>query len=340
MTPQHIIFDLVIIGILGYIAYIFGRKQNPTDNTWLKRLSAVLKLEFALGVFLFLLEYYVSDMSSSGVNWHSYQIVMVLFLLVSYIHENAENLEAIVEERTRDLLDAERMAALGKVVSMVSHDLRGPLQKIRNLTYLLQREPHRSSEYLDRINDSVLFSVDILDDLREHTRDEPLTLIDVEVSHLLEQVISDSVIPENVEVQLTAPPIQFSIDYNKMRRVLWNLVKNACEAMPDGGVLKIDAKGSSNGLIIDVSDTGAGVPKDFQDKLFMAFNTTKGKGMGLGLAYSKRTVEQHGGTIGVETEVGIGTTFRIHLPSDVRADLVTDAQSVEIVSSSVEASFR
>lgn len=336
MTPQHLIFDLIIIGILGYIAYIFGRKQNPTDNTWLKRLSAVLKLEFALGVFLFFLEYYVRDMSDSGVNWHSYQIVMVLFLLVSYIHENAENLEAIVEERTRDLLEAERMAALGKVVSMVSHDLRGPLQKIRNLTYLLEHEPHRSDEYLNMINDSVLFSVDILDDLREHTRDEPLTLIDVEVSRLLEQVISDSVIPENVEVQLTAPPHQFSIDYNKMRRVLWNLVKNACEAMPDGGVLKIDAKGSSSGLIIDVSDTGAGVPEDFQDKLFMAFNTTKGKGMGLGLAYSKRTVEQHGGTIGVETEVGIGTTFRIHLPSDVRADLVTDAQSVEIVSSSLE----
>ncbi len=336
MTPQHLIFDLIIIGILGYIAYIFGRKQNPTNNTWLKRLSAVLKLEFALGLFLFFLEYYVRDMSDNGVNWHSYQIVMVLFLLVSYIHENAENLEAIVEERTRDLLEAERMAALGKVVSMVSHDLRGPLQKIRNLTYLLEHEPHRSDEYLNMINDSVLFSVDILDDLREHTRDEPLTLIDVEVSRLLEQVISDSVIPENVRVQIMAPPYQFRIDYNKMRRVLWNLVKNACEAMPDGGVLKIDAKGSSSGLIIDVSDTGAGVPEDFQDKLFMAFNTTKGKGMGLGLAYSKRTVEQHGGTIGVETEVGIGTTFRIHLPSDVRADLVTDAQSVEIVSSSLE----
>ncbi len=340
MTPQHLVFDLIIIGILGYIAYIFGRKQNPTDNIWLKRLAMVLKLEFALGIFLFLLEYYISDMSDNAVNWHSYQIVMVLFLLVSYIHENAENLEAIVEERTRDLLEAERMAALGKVVSMVSHDLRGPLQKIRNLTYLLKHEPHRSDEYLNMINDSVLFSVDILDDLREHTRDEPLTLIDVEVSRLLEQVINDSVIPENVEVQLIATPHQVNIDYNKMRRVLWNLVKNACEAMPDGGVLKIETKGSSNGLIIDVSDTGAGVPEDFRDKLFMAFNTTKGKGMGMGLAYSKRTVEQHGGTIGVETEFGIGTTFRIHLPSDDRADLVTDAQSVEIISSSVETPLR
>jgi signal transduction histidine kinase len=292
----------------------------------------VLVLEFALGIFLFLLEFYVSDMSASGINWHSYQIVMVLFLLVSYIHENAENLEAIVEERTRDLLEAERMAALGKVVSMVGHDLRGPLQKIRNLTYLMEHEPHRSGEYLKMINDSVLFSIDIIDDLREHTRDEPLTLIDVDVSRLLEQVISDSVIPENVEVQLTAPQHQVAIDYNKMRRVLWNLVKNACEAMPDGGVLKIEAKELSNGLMIDVTDTGAGVPEDFRDKLFLAFNTTKGKGMGLGLAYSKRAVELHGGTIGVETEVGVGTTFRIHLPLDVRADLVTDAQSVEIVS--------
>ena len=337
MTPQHIIFDLVIIAILGYIAYIFWKRQSHTDNVWMKRLSAVLILEFVLGIFLFLLEFYVSDMSASGVNWHSYQIVMVLFLLVSYIHENAENLEVIVEERTRELLEAERMAALGKVVSMVGHDLRGPLQKIRNLTYLMEHEPHRSVEYLNMINDSVLFSIDILNDLREHTRDEPLTLIDVDVSRLLEQVISDSVIPENVEVQLSAPPQQVSIDYNKMRRVLWNLVKNACEAMPDGGLLKIEAKGLSSGLMIDVTDTGAGVPEEFRDKLFMAFNTTKGKGMGLGLAYSKRAVEQHGGTIGVETQVGVGTTFRIHLPSDLEADLVTDAQSVEIPSSSIEA---
>lgn len=340
MTPQHLVFDLIIIGILGYIAYIFGRRQSPTENIWMKRLAAVLKLEFALGIFLFLLEYYVSDLSGSGINWHSYQIVMVLFLLVSYIHENAENLEAIVEERTRDLLEAERMAALGKVVSMVSHDLRGPLQKIQNVTYLLKRDPQRSDEYLTMINDSVLFSVDILDDLREHTRNDQLILIDVEVSRLLDQVISDSVIPENIEVQLMAPPYQVSIDYNKMRRVLWNLVKNACEAMPDGGVLKIEAKGSPSGLILDVTDTGTGVPEGFRDKLFMAFNTTKSKGMGLGLAYCKRTVEQHGGTISVETEVGTGTTFRIHLPSDIRADLVTDMQSVEKVSSLEETPLR
>jgi len=336
VTPQHIIFDLIVIGILGYIAYIFGRRQSPTDNVWLKRLAMVLKLEFALGIFLFLLEYYVSDVSGSEVNWHSYQIVMVLFLLISYIHENAENLELLVQERTRELLEAERMAALGKVVSMVGHDLRGPLQKIRNLTYLMEHEPHRSEEYMGMINDSVLLSLDILGDLREHTRDEPLTLIDVDVGRLLEQVISDSVIPDDVEVRLSAPRHQVAIDYNKMRRVLWNLVKNACEAMPGGGMLTIEAKASSSGLIIDVTDTGVGVPEGFRDKLFQAFNTTKGKGMGLGLAYSKRAVEQHGGTIGVETEVGIGTTFRIHLPSDVVADLVTDAQTVEIVSSSVE----
>ena len=331
MTPQHIVFDLFIIAILGYIAYIFGKKKRPTDNVWLKRLSTVLILEFGLGIFLFFLEFYVSDMSSNGINWHSYQIVMVLFLLVSYIHENAENLEAIVEERTRDLVEAERMAALGKVVSMVGHDLRGPLQKIRNLTYLLEHEPHRSEEYLGMINDSVLYSIDILDDLREHTRDEPLTLIEVDVRRLLEQVIRDSVIPENVEVQLNAPPHTALIDYNKMRRVLWNLVKNACEAMPDGGLLKVEARGSPSGLMIDVTDTGIGVPEDFRDRLFQAFSTTKGKGMGLGLAYSKKAVEMHGGTIGVDTEVGVGTTFRIHLPLDAPADLVTDAQSVEVV---------
>ena len=70
MTPQHLAFDLIIIGILGYVAYIFGRRQNPTENIWLKRLAAVLKLEFALGIFLFLLEYYVSDLSAGSTGIH------------------------------------------------------------------------------------------------------------------------------------------------------------------------------------------------------------------------------------------------------------------------------
>jgi len=106
-----------------------------------------------------------------------------------------------------------------------------------------------------------------------------------------------------------------AVDPAKVRRVLDNLIRNALEAMPDGGVLNIEAERRGDDVIIKVSDTGAGIKDEDLPKLFKPFHTTKPKGIGLGLAYCKRTVEAHGGTITIESKEGEGATFTVTLPA-------------------------
>jgi signal transduction histidine kinase len=122
------------------------------------------------------------------------------------------------------------------------------------------------------------------------------------------------------------PPIQ--ADRERLEQALTNLVLNAIEAMPTGGTLSIglnpddhsppigplSPEGTYGWLIITISDTGPGIPLDAQQRIFDPFFTTKTRGTGLGLTVTQRVIEEHGGTIGVASEVGKGTTFTIRLP--------------------------
>jgi signal transduction histidine kinase len=104
------------------------------------------------------------------------------------------------------------------------------------------------------------------------------------------------------------------LDKSKMLRVLNNLVKNAIEAMPDGGKITIRLQDNNDQFTIKIEDTGVGIPKEKIDSIFRPFRSTKQQGMGLGLAFCKDTVEKHGGSISVTSKVGKGTTFEISLP--------------------------
>ncbi len=105
------------------------------------------------------------------------------------------------------------------------------------------------------------------------------------------------------------------VDPLKVRRILENLVRNALEAMPNGGRLTIETKGEGDHFTVLVTDTGVGIPRERFTNLFRPFYTTKSNGLGLGLAYSQKAAEAHGGTIEVESEVGKGTTFKVRLPN-------------------------
>jgi signal transduction histidine kinase len=116
-----------------------------------------------------------------------------------------------------------------------------------------------------------------------------------------------------LELQRTLDDIP--LDPGKIRRVLDNLIQNAVEAMPEGGSLTIEGGLDEGGLTLRVTDTGTGIPEEDIQNLFTPFHTTKPKGMGLGLAYCRRAVEAHGGTITAQSQEGAGTTFTIRLPT-------------------------
>lgn len=238
--------------------------------------------------------------------------------------EYTAHLREIVEERTRELMDAERMVAAGRVSAMVGHDLRGPLQTIKNVAFLLKLDPDNEDELIDTINGAVDYAVKMLDELRQATKDTPLNLVEANLESLIEKAVEEASAPSNVSVELNIGRglNNVSIDPVKIRRILDNLIRNSLEAMPGGGLLTIVAVREEGQVRLKVSDTGVGIPVESRPHLYEPFNTTKSKGLGLGLAYCKRAVDLHGGMITVMSEEGRGTTFEIILPTNhVREDV-------------------
>jgi signal transduction histidine kinase len=200
----------------------------------------------------------------------------------------------------------------------VGHDLRGPLQTIKNAVYLMEKDPDSSHEMRGTIEDSVDYAASMLEELRLNVGDTPLQLQEANLGTLIRKAIEETPKPDSVETELQLDDglDSVSMDPLKIRRVLDNLLRNAVQAMPDGGTLEVSAAYDGDIVFIKVRDTGTGIPEELMPDLFKAFVTTKPKGMGLGLAYSKRAVEAHGGTIVVESKVGQGTTFTVRLPKE------------------------
>lgn len=226
-----------------------------------------------------------------------------------------ENLELLVKERTEELFESERMATIGKVTAMVAHDLRGPLNTIKNATYVIEKHPEKTVEMTKLINTSIDKSIALLEETRNKTKDVPIRKIDVDLTVTLRKSIEENVIPSNIHVNFDSDEsIKIKVDELKIRRVFDNIIINAVQAMPSGGTLTLSAKNMEDNAIIKIKDTGLGIPDEISDKIFKTFFTTKEKGTGLGLSYCKRTVEDHGGELTYESKKGQGTVFIIKLP--------------------------
>jgi len=232
------------------------------------------------------------------------------------LQEYADHLEEMVEEKTRELLNVERMATAGRVASMVGHDLRGPLQTISNATYLLRKSPEKTEDSLKMIEGAVHRATQMLEEFRNRTRGTPPNIVTVDLGSFIRVAVEEAQIPSSIDVALRLGEglKAVSLDPLKMRRVLDNLIGNAVDAMPQGGTLTLSARAKDETVVIEVSDTGVGIPEEEMGNLFKPFYTTKSKGMGLGLAYIKRAVEAHGGTVNAESKVGEGTIFTIIIP--------------------------
>ncbi|MBN2334266.1 hypothetical protein JXL21_01820, partial [Candidatus Bathyarchaeota archaeon] len=225
-------------------------------------------------------------------------------------------LEEMVKERNQLLVDAERNVAVGQVASMVGHDLRGPLQTINNAIYLLKNHPEKQDELVQTVQGAVRYAVKILEDLRTATRDSPLEVELVNLTALIMQALGEAPLPERITVstQFAEGLEGVYLDIVKIRRALDNLIRNACEAIEGEGTLTVRAYREGGEAVIEVADTGVGIPEEFLPNLFQTFKTTKRKGLGLGLAYTKKAVEAHGGRVAVESVVGEGTVFRVSIP--------------------------
>ena len=247
------------------------------------------------------------------------------------LRARSEHLEDLVEERTMMLSNTTRMAAIGETAGMVGHDLRNPLQTIINTIHLAKEsmkmdevsptERHlRLERALDTIREQADFMNKIVSDLQDYARQTKPTFVEYDMQTLINETLSSISISKAVEVSSTVEPDlpKLNVDPSLLRRAFTNIVTNALQAMPDGGKLRIKAWRSEKLATVSFQDTGKGISEDVKAKIFSPLFTTKEKGVGLGLAVTRRLVESHRGEIKVTSKVGEGTTFTVEIPLDLR----------------------
>ncbi len=238
-----------------------------------------------------------------------------------------QELEHRVEDRTRELKNAqermvrqEKLAIIGKLAGSVSHELRNPLGVISNSIYYLMTKfssvDEKVKKHLNYIQEEVSRASKIVSDLLDFTRVQPDERVEVDLNGIIGTLLDQMKLPKGVKITKNfAPNIPtLKLDPRKMQQLFNNLITNAIQAMPNGGDLIIHTSSDAETIEIDFKDTGTGISPENQLKLFEPLFTTKQKGIGLGLTIVKDIVEGYKGTIQVESKVGAGTTFKIHLP--------------------------
>lgn len=211
----------------------------------------------------------------------------------------------------------ERLSALGEMSAGIAHELRNPMAVIMGYLNLLSKKISPSEQKIIRDVTAEITGMNrIIDDLLAFARPASLNRAPVRLRELLETCVSAVLQAKNAEriqVVQKVDDIYVNVDEGLMKQAFTNLLQNAVEAMQDQGTITIEAHAGKK-LMIVVSDTGVGIPRERMKKIFVPFFTTKDKGTGLGLALAHKVILSHGGRIDVESREGKGTTFMITLP--------------------------
>jgi len=230
-----------------------------------------------------------------------------------------EELFNLQEEMRRN----ERAVTFGKIASGLVHDLKHPVKSIENSSRLLLKmydDPHYRETFHRTVNREFANINRFLDDLHNLTHPIPLKPIPLNLHKVIDEAI-EGYLPEaerngvRILRQFQVDSFRISADRFAIERVIKNLILNAIEAMPQGGDLVVETKSDGQWVEIGIGDTGCGIPKERLRTIFEDYITTKRKGLGLGLAISRKIVQDLNGTIEVESEPGNGTTFTLKFRS-------------------------
>jgi len=237
--------------------------------------------------------------------------------LDAFSSEDQRLIEVFAEHIASNMVRSRANTTMDLVAAMVGHDLRGPLVTIANAVQLIRNGSEGSEKLLKMIEDNASRSMVMLEDLRDFLRSTSMVREETDLSSLITKVVEDTFIPDSVNVNLELDNNigYVMIDASKMRRVLDNLIRNALDAMPSGGDLRISTRRGDEWRRIEVSDTGVGIAEEDMANLFIPFYSRKAGGLGLGLVFCKEIVEAHGGTISVISDVDEGTNVTITLPT-------------------------
>jgi PAS domain S-box-containing protein len=236
------------------------------------------------------------------------------------------NMEKQLRETQQQLLQSEKLAAMGRLTSQIAHELNNPIYGIMNTLELLKSEIPENSKRR-RILDMSLSETErvseMLSNMLSFSKPKEEERRDVDINKLLENILlffEKQLWESNIEIKTKFDPELHHIQAspNQIRQVILNIIANARDAMPEGGRLTVETVNKNVLIVINITDTGIGIPEEIKDKIFDAFFTTKHKvkGVGLGLSVCYGIVKDHGGDILVKSEVGKGTTFSVIIPKN------------------------
>lgn len=252
------------------------------------------------------------------------------------VEESRQRLEEKVAARTHELNDAllrlqdaqqalmrrEKLALLGQLASGVGHELRNPLGVMSNAVYYLDAvqkdQPEDVRKALGMLREQIALSAKIVSDLLDFSRITPAERLPIRLEHIAETQLRRLALPDDIKVIRDFPdslPL-VHVDPVHAGQVVLNLLTNAVQAMGDGGTLHLRGRLAPEGkVLLEVSDTGPGVPPEHLDKIFEPLFTTKTNGIGLGLAMSKSLAQANGGDLAVASHPGRGATFAFVMPA-------------------------
>jgi signal transduction histidine kinase len=350
LTPFKKISEYVISLILVGTVFALVRKRDEFDSNVFRLLIASIAITICSELAF---TYYIDAYDFSNFVGHFFKIISFYLiykaiietglakpydLLFRNLKQNeeeirkseklyrvlSESLEEMVKEKVAELQQAENLAAMGRMVSTVAHEVRNPLQNIQMGVDAMKREVQDDTvkmEILDEIDYGVDMLNNIVRELLDYSRPAKLHYSQLPVSKIVDQAlkgVSPSLESIECQVELEDGDREIAIDAVKSTEVLVNLIANAVDAMPTGGTLMISSRfhnedGAEN-LRLSLTDTGCGMSEEILERICEPFFTTKTNGTGLGIPTCRKIVEAHGGKINVTSKIDHGTTVEIILP--------------------------
>lgn len=226
-------------------------------------------------------------------------------------------LESIIKEKTEQLVKAEKMSAIGDLASRLAHDMRNPLTVIKGSIQIIKKMNQGkmddfSLRRIEVIEGAIFRMGHQIDNVLDYVKTTPLKVTQNSLAEMLISAIERVQVPQNITINLPASDFVLSCDQNKMIVTFSNLILNSIQAIEmEKGTVIISATKNNSYIVIEIEDSGSGIPPDVLPRVFDPLFTTKQVGTGLGLSSCKKIVEQHGGTIGVSNNP---TKFSIILP--------------------------
>jgi signal transduction histidine kinase len=319
---------IVVISVVHYL-YLFPVKMSVTRDLVNRAyffpiiLSALwfgLKggLLAPLIVSFICLPYSIIAMEQHRVYFYDEILQMFLFMLVGSLLGVLKDREQRQRARNEKL---EALAALGEALASVAHEMKNILIPIRGFLRRIRENASlegKAASYLDIVDSESAKLDKMTQDMLAFGRFAPLQRKEVDVGALVEEVkrtLNNEFRGGRVQLIChTECRTPASLDVDKIRQVLVNLLQNALQASPEGGEVRLSAEGNRHAVKFVIEDQGVGIPAENLERIFQPFFTTKAKGTGLGLPITQRIVREHGGQIQVKSTPGNGTRFTLTFP--------------------------